>query len=117
MQNPNSHGYWVLGLAMSVDLQDIPAVQSKYVCANSLAMSVRIELSEVVVWREVGQLKAGGQESRLPCLAERGTKDGGKAAVGANERMRAEAEQRFRNSALGRIGRLTCRFVTATRKK
>jgi hypothetical protein len=59
VQNPNSHGYWVLGLAMSVDLQGVPAAQSKYVCTNSLAMSLLIEWSEVVVWREAGLMKAG----------------------------------------------------------
>jgi len=54
---------------MSVDLQDIPAVQSKYVCANSLAMSTLIEGGEVVVWRDIGQMKKPeAQESRLPCL-------------------------------------------------
>lgn len=69
MQNPLSHGYWELGLAMSVvDLQDIPAVQSKCVCANSLAMSTLIEGSEVVVWRGAGQMRPEVQESGLPCL-------------------------------------------------
>jgi hypothetical protein len=68
MQNPMSHGYWVLGLAMSVDLQDIPAVQSRYVCANSLAMSTLIEGSEVVVWRGVGQMRPEVQQLGLPCL-------------------------------------------------
>ena len=53
---------------MSVDLQDIPAVQSKYVCGNSSAMSTLIEGSEVVVWRDIGQMKPEVQESRLPCL-------------------------------------------------
>jgi hypothetical protein len=52
---------------MSVDLQGVPAVRSRYVCANTSAISTLIEGSEVVVWNESGQMKPGVEESRLPC--------------------------------------------------
>ena len=92
MQNPNSHGYWVLGLAMSVDLQDIPAVQSRCICVKTLAMSTLIEGSEVVVWIEDGQMRREVQSQgcpALPCLV--GPWEGGRRG---SERMRAEAERR-----------------------
>lgn len=68
MQNPISHGYWVLGLAMSVDVQDIPAVQSRYVCVKFLAMSTLIEGSEVVVWIKDGQMRREVQSQGCPAL-------------------------------------------------
>ena len=84
---------------MSVDVQDVPAVQSRYVCANTSAMSTLIEGSEVVVWMEAGQMKPRVEESMLPCL------------VGPWEDRGNECAEADGVSASGRNGRLTCRVL------
>ena len=106
MQFPTLDGYWVLGLAMSVDLQDIPDVQSRYVCVDSSAMSTLIEGSEVVVWKEAGQMKPEEQESRLPCLG--GSCGTVGVAVGANAR-RGRWQFRNRNERPANLPRLQLR--------
>jgi hypothetical protein len=58
----------VLGLKLSVDLHNVPAVQSRYVCANNSAMSTLIGKREIVVWEEFGEMMSGVGVSRLPCL-------------------------------------------------